>query len=429
MAIIDCVIWQPQGSPTVYAHKYPHNNLSTATQLIVQESQEAFLFSKGQLMGKFGPGKHTLHTENLPILRSLYGIPFGGKNPFTAEVWYVNRVQVFNIKWDMGNVTIHDVDYDTMLPITAEGVYGLKIADAERFLINVVGAKNDYTEHDLTEQFRGEFTTKAKSAIVGFMADNRIGFKRVAASLDRLSDYLLESMRPFWRNLGLELTRFYVSDISVDESTAEGRAVKKAMAQQTEQRITGHTWQQGQMFDLANNAVDGFTEGMGAGSGMGGMLGGIMALNMMNSMGGSVNGGASGAGLMNPQYNQPTFGTATAAGGAIPRPEKMVYCANCAHKYSSSNKFCPHCGHKYNPCPKCGCDNADTARRCLGCGTSLASAEGVCQSCGCKLTPGAAFCPECGHPTGASASASCSRCGSPLPPNVKFCPNCGMKRV
>ena len=68
-----------------------NNNLSTFTQLIVRESQEAVLFSKGEILGKFGPGKHTLNTENLPILRRLYGIPFGGDNPFTAEIWFVNK--------------------------------------------------------------------------------------------------------------------------------------------------------------------------------------------------------------------------------------------------------------------------------------------------------------------------------------------------
>lgn len=37
-------------------------------------------------MGQFGPGKHQLNTENLPILSSLYGLPFGGKNPFRRNL-------------------------------------------------------------------------------------------------------------------------------------------------------------------------------------------------------------------------------------------------------------------------------------------------------------------------------------------------------
>ena len=46
MAFIDCVEWQPQ-SNDIFAWRYPEQNLTTATQLIVRESQEAVFFSKG----------------------------------------------------------------------------------------------------------------------------------------------------------------------------------------------------------------------------------------------------------------------------------------------------------------------------------------------------------------------------------------------
>lgn len=46
MAFIDVVDWQPQ-SNDIFAWRFPNENLSTATQLIVRESQEAVFFSKG----------------------------------------------------------------------------------------------------------------------------------------------------------------------------------------------------------------------------------------------------------------------------------------------------------------------------------------------------------------------------------------------
>ncbi|MDD6229202.1 MAG: hypothetical protein PUA95_00555 [Lactimicrobium massiliense] len=45
MAFIDIVQWDPQ-SNDIFAYKFPRTNLSTATQLIVRESQQAVLFSK-----------------------------------------------------------------------------------------------------------------------------------------------------------------------------------------------------------------------------------------------------------------------------------------------------------------------------------------------------------------------------------------------
>ena len=325
MAIIDLVSWSPQGNTTIYAYRFPETNLSTYTQLIVQESQEAVLFSKGQIVGKFGPGKHTLNTENLPILRNLFGIPFGGKNPFMAEVWFVNKLQPYNIDWETDSMSIHDTDYNTQLPLVAKGRYGLKVSDAEKFLKRIVGTKDEFTQYDLTDQFFGEFSTKTKSTIVRFMSNHRIGFKGISGELDNLSEYLKGAMLTFWENLGLDLTQFYITSIDIDTSTETGRKVAEAISQQSAMSITGHTWQQEKMFDVANSAVDNF------GSGNGGLLGGIMAINMMGGMGG---GGAVGGGMMQPQYNQPSFGGNPQGfqgqQGQQVQQIRDVYCSNCS---------------------------------------------------------------------------------------------------
>lgn len=426
MAIIDCVSWSPQSKEVIYAYKYPQDNLSTYTQLIVNESQWALLFSKGELLGKFGPGKHTLNTENLPILRNLFGIPFGGKNPFTAQVWFVNRIESFSIPWAIKKLAIHDADYQTNLPLMVEGQYGLRITDPEKFVIKMVGTRNQFTQSDLTYQFEGEFTTKAKSAIVSFMINNKIGYKTISAHLSDISNLLKFELTEFWKDLGIELTKFYVSNIDIDTSTPEGQKVKEAIATQSSMSITGHTWQQEQMFGTANNALN----SMGN-LGGGGLLGGLMAMNMMNGMGGAM-GGAS----MNPQFEQPTFGGPGGQGaqgqgggnaGGYSGGVKMVYCSACAKKYPSSMSFCPNCGNKYNPCPNCGSDNAKDARRCVNCGTQLAGASPKCPHCHTEIPQGCSFCPGCGQPI-IIESNTCSRCGSTIPPSAKFCPRCGNKR-
>lgn len=422
MAIIDMVRWAPQEQGMIYAWRFPQTNLSTYTQLVVNEQQEAVLFSKGALVGTFGPGKHVLNTENLPILRYLYGFPFGGKNPFTAEVWFVNKGLTFDICWDITRMSIHDPDYNTQLPLKAYGQYGLKIVDSEKFLVRIVGTRSVYTEEDMTRQFEGEINTKVKSMLLQFMIQNRVGYKHVAAYLADMSDALADKLAAFWTPLGVELTKFYVSGIDIDDSTPDGAKVKEAIGTQSSMSITGHTWQQEAMFGTANKAI-----GQMGSLGSGGILGGIMAINMMNSMGGM------GAGMMQPQYRQPTFGgapqpSAPEAETQGPQPRE-VYCSNCSKKFPNNMAFCPHCGNKYNPCPKCGADNSASARRCVSCGTPLAqpSTPVFCPNCKAQVAPGAAFCGSCGAQL-QSAGDKCSRCGSPLPGNVKFCPVCGLKR-
>jgi membrane protease subunit (stomatin/prohibitin family) len=416
MAIIDLVRWAPQGNQTIYAYRFPHTNLSTYTQLVVQESQEAILFSKGQIVGKFGPGKHTLNTENLPILRSLYGIPFGGKNPFTAEVWFINKLQPYNIDWAIDRMDIHDADYNTGIPLVANGRYGLKIVDSERFLIKIVGTKESFDQEDLTDQFFGEFSTKTKSTVLQFMISNRIGIKQISAHLDNISEHLKGIMLPFWENIGFELTKFYITSIEIDSSTEVGKRVLDAISRQSAQSIGGYTWQQEQAFGVANNAIDGFSNSNS------GILGAVIATNMMGGIGGA-------GGVMQPQYNQPNFGVSNQPqqqSTAQPANQiREVYCSNCSRKFPSNHRFCPHCGDPYNACPKCGTDNDSSAKRCVSCGTPLQSEVVVCSNCNTPLPTGSAFCGNCGKQ---QAEDKCTRCGTTLAATVKFCPKCGQKR-
>ena len=411
MAIIDFVNWSPDSNYNLYAFKFPETNLSTYTQLVVQESQEAVLFSKGQIIGKFGPGKHTLNTENLPLLRKLYGLPFGSKNPFMAEVWFVNKIEHYNLPWSIDKMDTHDPDYNTNIPLTASGTYGLKMTDAEKFLVKIVGTKTSYSQNDLNQQFAGEFFTKTKSGIMQFMLANRIGLKQISAFLDQLSANMQASMAAFWENIGFELVKFYVTGVEVDNKTEAGLRILDAISRQSAQAISGYTWQQSQAFEVARDAVD--TNHKNGGNGL---LGAMMAGNMMSGLGGS---------MLQPQYGQPTFGPGqTPVTGNVPqaRPVRDVYCSNCSKKFSNSLNFCPHCGDPYTPCPKCGTDNDQNAKRCVSCGTGLASDS--CPKCNAVLAAGAVFCGSCGTNL---KEGGCSRCGSELKPGIKFCPNCGQK--
>jgi membrane protease subunit (stomatin/prohibitin family) len=400
MAIIDLVKWEPGRDQAniqnpVYAWRFPQTNLSTYTQLIVAESQEAVLFSKGRMMGKFGPGKHTLHTENLPLLRELFGLPFGGKNPFTAEVWFVNKLMPLNIDWLTDAMRIHDADYKVMVPLIAKGRYGLKITDAERFLVKLVGTAQEFNARMLTDHFNGALVSKTKTVLSQAMQSQNIGVKSISAYLEPLSESLKLAMRTFWEEYGFELIGFYVTSIDIDDKSEDGRQILKAMTQQSAQSIAGYTWQQSQTFQVADKAL-----------GKGGELGIMGAMMMTGGLGGG--GGGMGQELMRPQPSsagQP--GAAQGQWGAAQQGEiKQVFCSNCSKKFASNMRFCPHCGDEYTPCPRCATDNDAKATRCVTCGLNFAAA-----------TAGA----------GPGAANGCSRCGTTLAMGAKFCPNCGQK--
>ena len=398
MAFIDVVEWSPRTND-VYAWRFPESNLSTSTQLIVRESQEAVFFSKGQILGKFGPGKHRLTTENLPLLRRLYGLPFGGTNPFFAEVWFVNKTMPLTIDWHTTSMRIMDPDYGAMVPIAAKGRYGVQVHDAEKFLIKLIGTIREFTSADLTNHFMGPLISKTNSAIASYMAANRVGITQISMQLDQLSQFIGQPMAEFWDEYGLSLTGFYITSIDVDTTTEAGKKISDALTERSAQNIAGYTWQQRQSFDVANNAMSGGGDmgilGMAMMSGMFGGGGG-MGQPMMQQP--AQNGFNAGPGfgqqpMQQPMQQQPM--------GVGMQPRAQVFCANCAKPYASSSRFCPNCGHEYNPCPVCGADNHEGAHRCVTCGAALISqnaafSDSTCPRCRAIVTVGTKFCPQCG---------------------------------
>jgi len=386
MAVIDFVEWN-DAKNDVFAWKFgdnKNNNLSTFTQLLVRESQEAVLFSSGKLLGKFEAGRHTLNTENLPLLRNIFGIPFGGKNPFTAEVWFVNKAVPLTIDWRTDTMRFRDPEYGEMVPLFAEGRYGLKVEDAERFLLKLVAENIKFTSRELTDHFYGPLVSKTKSSIIAFMSANQVGITTISARLDDLSKFINDPLKEFWEDYGMLLTGFYITSIDLDTSTADGQKIAAALSDRSAQNIAGYTWQQKQGFNVANNALSGGSDmGILGAAAMTGMLGG---------------GGGMGQAMMAPP--QQMYQNQMPAAG-----RKEVFCSKCAKKYSTTSNFCPFCGNKYNPCPRCGSDNMEGSKRCVSCGTTLESMQqggygNVCSRCGQSAAPNLKFCSGCGNKLG-----------------------------
>ena len=74
-----------EGDNSTFIWKHPCEDFNTTTQLIVHESQEAIFFMNGQALDLFGPGRHTLETQNIPLLKKLQIFLPMGKLLFIAK--------------------------------------------------------------------------------------------------------------------------------------------------------------------------------------------------------------------------------------------------------------------------------------------------------------------------------------------------------
>lgn len=431
MAIIDVVKFN--GGPDIIAWKYPSEELSTWTQLIVNESQEAVLVKGGQALDVFQSGRHTLETENIPILNNIVNLPFGGKSPFTAEIWYVNKVNSMDIKWGTATpIQLQDPKYSIFIPVRSFGQFGIKVEDTKTFLLKLVGTLSIFDKDNIIQYFRGLYLTKVKDAISTYLIHKQISIMEINAYIEEMSSHIKEKMQPVFDEYGLKLVNFYVNDISVPENDSAVKKLKDALAKKAEMDIIGYNYHQERSFDT----LEGAAKNNGAAAGV---MGAGMGLGMGATLGGAV-GGQFGHIVQNMDTNAQETKKCPSCGALMAKSKRFcadcgcdtlkderekksddVICNKCGAKYKNTMKFCPECGDKYHSCPNCGADIDEGATSCKFCKFELPS---PCPNCGASLPDKKArFCPECGQ----SLLKTCPQCNTEIEGNSKFCPECGNK--
>ncbi len=274
MAIIDLVKWDTN-NPRLLVWKFPSQELSTWTQLVVNDSQEAWLVHEGHYEGPFEVGRHVLSTENIPVISNVLNLPFGGSSPFTAEVWFVAKTEVLDLKWGtMVPMQLMDPVYGVLLPVRAFAQYGLHVVDGRRLLAKLVGTASMYTADQLNNNFRGAITSRIKSFISELIIKEKIPIFELSAHLEDISQGLPAKLDETLADYGIEVVRFNLMSVSVPEEDASVKELKDMLAQKAKLSVLGGNYQQVRSFDVLegaahNNAAAGAFMGVGMGMGAG----------------------------------------------------------------------------------------------------------------------------------------------------------------
>ena len=388
MAIAEIIKYE--GDNSTFIWKHPCEDFNSMTQLIVHESQEAIFLLNGQALDLFGPGRHTLETQNIPMIGKLLNRTTGGDTPFHCEVYFINKTEQLAIKWGTDSkVQYLDPTYGFPISLGASGEMSLRAENSRKLLLKLVGTENFMGQQKLTSLFRAFLMTKVKTYIAQVMRTHAINIFEVDERLGEFSEALHKLLIPDFADYGVSLERFFVTNIvkpdgdrqyekfkelhfrqyadiaeaklrqQTDLIYAQTEAQKTVIASQamaTKRAQEGYTYQQERGFDVAervaqNEAVGQFTNmgvGFGTMAGVGGAVGGMVGTMMNDAMG-------------------------AAAAPAAP-----------------------------------------------------VQAAAFCENCGAKLAPGMAFCDECGTPV--VDPGTCRSCGYKFERPGKFCPKCGTKR-
>lgn len=217
MALIDRIKYDA-ASDDWFVWKHPGEEIKLGAQLVVNQTQEALFVRRGLPLDLFGPGTHSLVSGNLPLLFTLVDLPFGGKTPFTAEVWYINTHVKRDLRWGTQTpIPVLDPVYHYPLSLRAYGRWGIKVRDSRSLVKQLVGSLPDLQARKVSEYFASEIVQRFSSAMAGFLSEQHISVFQVNAKLNDLSACVAQELCREFERFGLELVNFNIERISLPE--------------------------------------------------------------------------------------------------------------------------------------------------------------------------------------------------------------------
>lgn len=404
-----------EGSNDVICFKYPIEDFLTGSELIVHESQQAVFYKDGEALDTFGPGRHFLTTDGLPLVGKLYNLNANQKaQPFHCEIYFVNMSSIMGIKWGTPNkVGLFDPHSGLHVDIGACGTFNLVVTNPRKLLFKLVGTTNGIFKDDIIDEkdfggiFKDLVISKVKSNLAKVIKSTDINILEVDEHIDEISAYLKKEINPIMEEYGLSISEFFVTNILLPNDDSNFRKMKELYAEQylkvknenilkdeamarqqrrmvevqteaneevmraqakatayklqaeaeaEEMRMKGYTYQQETQRQVAVGAVTNPSSISGMNSSMIDLGVGIgMMKEVAQTVGSSLN-------------------TSIEAGKGVMTKEEHTLqgweCPTC-HTKNVTSKFCPECGTKKPDdewtCPECKLEHIKT-KFCSNCG-------------------------------------------------------------
>ncbi len=194
-------------------------------QLIVQQSQEAIFFRDGRAMDKFGPGRHTLTTANIPILGKILTIPFE-RSPFQAAVYFIGKQAFVDQRWGTRTpITIKDPQFG-IVRLRGYGKFAYRVVDGPLLLNTIVGTQGKFTTDAILNYLRDIIV----AGLTDLIANSGVGLLDMPARMDDLSAAARVKLGDQFTKYGLELTEFFISSITAPEEVQKAIDARASMA-------------------------------------------------------------------------------------------------------------------------------------------------------------------------------------------------------
>lgn len=287
---------EPEGGP---------GDFRLGSQVIVRESQTAVFFRDGKSLDVLGPGRHTITTQNIPLLASLIGLATMGQSPFPAEVVFVNMRQFLDQKWGTPEpIPFRDPEFG-MVRLRSFGSYAYQVKDPALFVNGIVGQQGIYTTGDVADYLRSIIVSK----FADLLGQQGKSLLDLPAHYNEISAASKAQMSSDFAGIGLNLLAFYVTAITPTDDTAKAIDERASMGAIGNMDAYMKFKAARALGDAANNPAGGGGAatgvGLGAGIGLGAQMAGMMGQAFQSSQQQSASGaGASTAPQTKEQVQQ-----------------------------------------------------------------------------------------------------------------------------
>ena len=276
-------------SGIVLVKRVPENGqleVKWGSQLTVRESQDAVFFRDGKALDVFGPGRHILQTQNIPLITKwVTRFGYGPDSPFRAEVVFVGKQLFPNLKWGTKEPVLFRDNELQMVRLRSYGSFSIQVKDSLLFVNKVVGTMGLFITNLIEDYLRGIIISKL-NVVLGKMIKSVFD---IPVNIDNLNMVMRSELIQDFEGLGLSLHDFYIHSISLPDE------VQKLIDTKTGMNAIGNL-DQYMKFKIADSLEDaaksgsGMGEGLGlgAGLGMGMTIPNIIQQNMQPNNNGSV---------------------------------------------------------------------------------------------------------------------------------------------
>ena len=226
--LIDVIEWTDDSRDTL-SFRFPDEDkaIKNGAQLIVRESQTVQFVYLGEFGDTFGPGKHTLTTDNIPVLTKLKSWKYGFNVPFKADVYYLNTRLFTGNKWGTANpIMMRDEDLG-IVRARAFGTYDFRITQPKLFLKEVAGSDHNFR----VDEFADTMRSRVVSVFADALASAKVPVFDVASRYGELGEALLPLINPVVEaKYGIQLASFIIENVSVPPEVEQAIDKRSSMA-------------------------------------------------------------------------------------------------------------------------------------------------------------------------------------------------------